>query len=81
MIDKRLISKINKQLIQCNIKKKPIKKCAEDEQTFFQLIYIDDPKALDKILNTANHQKNIDLNYNAISPQHLSDWLSSKEHK
>ena len=48
-------------------KKNPIKKWAEDINTFFQRRHTDGQKAHLKVLNTANYQRNANQNYNEVS--------------
>ena len=69
---KGLISNICKQLNQLNIKKTndPIKKMGiSSKQTFLQRRYTDGQKACEKMLNTANYQRNANLNYSELSPE------------
>ena len=64
MTSKGLTSKIHKQLIQLNIKKKPkknppdLKMGRKSEKTFFPRRHMDGQQAHEKIWNTTNHQSN-----------------------
>ena len=66
MTDKRLISKIHKQFIQLNIKKKK-KKENPDDQIFFQGRYTDGEEVHEKMLNITNHQRNANQAHSEIS--------------
>ena len=78
-IDKGLVSKIYKQLMQIHIKIKPqttqIKNEGKIQQTFLQRTFIDDPKAHEKMLTITNYQRNANQNCNEIS-LHTDLWAS-----
>ena len=48
------------------------------KQTFLQRRYTDGQQAHEKMLNTANHQRNANQNHNEVNTSHQSEWLSSK---
>ena len=74
--DKGLISKIHKQLIQLNIKKKKKKKNYQKmgrrpKWTFLHKRYTDGQLAHEKMFNIANYQRNVNQNNNEVTP-HVS---------
>ena len=73
-----LISKIYKELIEFNIKKK-IK--VWDKQTFFQRRYTDGQQAHEKRLNITNCQVNAIQNQNDISPHTCQNGYQQKDNK
>ena len=71
MTDKGLISKIYKQLIQLNIKKKKKRtlfKWTKDMNRFYSKEDSDGQQACEKMFNTTNHQTNGDQHHDEISP-------------
>ena len=70
MTNKKLISKIYKQLIQHDINKKKTnhKMGRRPEQTFCQRRCADGQQAHDKMINITNHQRNAHQNHNEKSP-------------
>ena len=72
--DKELISKIYKQLLQLNLRKKndPIKKMGQrTKQTFFQRRHRDGKQTHEKMLNITHYQRNANQNHNEV-PFHAS---------
>ena len=63
--DKRLISKINKELIKLILKKKKVR---GPEQTFFQRRHTKDQQIHDKVLRDTNHKENANQKHNEIPP-------------
>ena len=77
-IDKGLVSKTYKQLMQIHIKKTQatqIKNEGKIQQTFLQRTCTGDQKAHEKMLNAANYQRDANKNYNEIS-LHTNLWAS-----
>ena len=77
-IDKGLVSKTYKQLMQIHIKKTQatqIKNEGKIQQTFLQRTCTGDQKAHEKMLNAANYQSDANKNYNEIS-LHTNLWAS-----
>ena len=73
IFNKRLISKIYKELIKLNIKKKKkayLKTGRDLNRYVFQNRYIDGQWAHEKMLNITNHQENVKQNQNKI-PCHI----------
>ena len=71
-IDKGLVSKTYKQLMQIHKKKKKkqatqIKNEGKIQQTFLQRTCTGDQKAHEKMLSATNYQRNANKNYNEIS--------------
>jgi len=75
----KLISKIYKQLIKFNIKNNPIK---NGQKTwidfFFQRGNADGQQGHEKMLNFANHQRNVNPDHNEISPHTCQNGYCQK---
>ena len=67
-VNKGLISKICKQIIQLNNEKKNQKMGRRPKQTILQRRYTDGQQAHEKMLNIANYQRNVYQNYTEIPP-------------
>ena len=73
-MDKGLIFKIYKQLMQLNIKNKQTKKKPNQKmdrrpkQTFFKRRHTDGQEAHEKLLSISNYQRNTNQKYNEVSP-------------
>ena len=83
--DKRLISKIHKQLIQLNNKKQTtqLKMGRRPKQTFLQRRHTDEQEAHGKILIITNYQRNANQNYNEVPlpPGELASIKKSTNNK
>ena len=82
MIDKGLISKIYKQIIQFNIKKETnFKMGRRPEQIPLQRRRTDGPQAHEKMLNITTHQRNTNQNHNETSPHTCQNGYRQKDKK
>ena len=76
--DQGLISKIYKQPIQLNDRKRTQSKSGKrPKQTFLQRRHTDGLQTHEKMLNIAHYQRNANQNNNQIT-SHQSEWPSSK---
>ena len=73
--DKRLVSKIYKELIQLNTQKtnNPVKKWAKDMNRHFSKKDLDGQPTHEKMLSIIHHPGNTNQHHNEIQP-HLSEW-------
>ena len=73
-----LISKIHKQLIQFNIKITLLKMGRRPEKTSFPKRNADGQQAHEKMLNFANHQRNVNRDHSEISPHSCQNGYCQK---
>ena len=82
--DKRLISKIHRELIQFNIFKQinsPQMGKVSEQIFFFQRRYIDYQQAHGNIVNITNYQGNINQNHNEMSSHTCENGYYQKDNK
>ena len=82
--DKGLISKIYEQLLQLNIKKQTTqskKIGGRPKQTFLQRRHTDGQEAHEKMLNITNYQRNVNQNYDEVSPHTSQNGHHQKIYK
>ena len=74
--DKRLISKIYKELIQLNRKNNQIFKNWQRTWIFFQRKHINGQQVYEDMINITSHQGKVNQNYNQISPDSCYDDIT-----